>query len=67
MRKIPAFITPVLFLTFIFILPASPQEVDQDGSFAYTYPITIPAGTNNVQPKISLSCNSNAGRQEKEF
>ena len=36
-------------------------EANQYGSAALTYPISIPAGRNGLQPDISLSYNSNSG------
>ncbi len=50
-----------IMIILITIISVGAQSVTPDGAFTYSVPIEIPAGTNGMQPNISLNYNSNGG------
>jgi hypothetical protein len=38
-----------------------PQQAGPDGSFSYSYPVALPAGTNGMNPALSFVYHSNSG------
>ncbi|MBX3720201.1 MAG: VCBS repeat-containing protein [Turneriella sp.] len=56
--KVKFLLSPLFFCTFLFPGKIASTNVLPNGSYQYSVDITLPPGTNNMQPQLSLQYNS---------